>query len=168
MKSKKIDKNIFIYHIAIGYMTVKVLRYATIITVKPSYISINKINGYIEESNGNKKSTPVFTDESKAILKKHEELWNKIRDLLRSIANNSNEYNKVIISCRMHQTSTWKHKYLATRAFDIWQSHHQLQDALDVGLEHVSLTYMSKCMNHCSSNSQCVLQLMTTSSASSC
>ena len=102
MKSKKIDKNIFIYHIAIGYMTVKVLRYATIITVKPSYISINKINGYIEESNGNKKSTPVFTDESKAILKKHEELWNKIRDLLRSITNNSNEYNKVIISCRMH------------------------------------------------------------------
>ena len=41
-----------------------------------------------EERNGNKYLTLVPTDESKDTLKKYEELWNKIRDLIRSITNN--------------------------------------------------------------------------------
>ena len=50
---------------------------------------MNKVNRNIEETNGNKYLTLVPTDESKDTLKKHEELWNKIRDLARSITNNS-------------------------------------------------------------------------------
>ena len=36
----------------------------------------------------------VPTDESKEIVKKFEELWNKIRDLARSITNSSNDCDK--------------------------------------------------------------------------
>ena len=31
----------------------------------------------------------VFTDKSKGAMKKHEELWNKIRTFIRSLTNNS-------------------------------------------------------------------------------
>ena len=48
----------------------------------PSYLINDKINEYIEESNGNKYLMLVSTDESKNIHKKYEELWNKIRDFL--------------------------------------------------------------------------------------
>ena len=65
-------------------MRIKSLRYAKINIVKSLYLLINKINGYIEESNENKYLTLVPTDESKDILKTHEELWTKIRDLVRS------------------------------------------------------------------------------------
>ena len=71
-------------------MTVKVL----INNANPLYLIINKINWYIEESNENKYLTLVLTDESKYTLKKYEELWNKIRDLIRSITNNSDNYSK--------------------------------------------------------------------------
>ena len=47
-----------------------------------SYLINDKINEYIEESNGNKYLTLVSTDESKNIRKKYEDLWNKIRDFL--------------------------------------------------------------------------------------
>ena len=42
---------------------------------KPLYLSINKINGNIGESDGNKYVTLVSADESKDKLKKYEELW---------------------------------------------------------------------------------------------
>ena len=71
-------------------MTVKAL----INNANPLYLIINKINWYIEESNENKYLTLVLTDESKYTLKKYEELWNKIRDLIRSITNNSDNYSK--------------------------------------------------------------------------
>ena len=34
----------------------------------------------------------VFTNEKKNALKKHEELWNKMRDIIRSKTNNSDDY----------------------------------------------------------------------------
>ena len=39
------------------------------------------MNGSIEEKNGNKYLALVPIDESKGTLKKHEELWNKIKIL---------------------------------------------------------------------------------------
>ena len=54
-------------------------------SVKPLWLIINKANGYIEESNGNKYLTLDSTDQS--TLKKYEELQNKIGDLVRSISN---------------------------------------------------------------------------------
>ena len=46
---------------------------------------INKVNGYFEEMNGNKYLTLVPTNENKEIIKKFEELWSKIGDLIRSV-----------------------------------------------------------------------------------
>ena len=36
--------------------------------------------------------TLIPTNESKDIMKKYEKLWNKIRDIIRSITNNSDNY----------------------------------------------------------------------------
>ena len=38
--------------------------------------------------------TLVPTDERKITIKKYKELWNKIRDLIRSITNNSDNYDE--------------------------------------------------------------------------
>ena len=73
---------------------VKYLSYAAISSVNPLYLIINKINGYIEESNGNKYLTPVPTDKCKDTLRTYEELWNKIKDLIRSITKNSDNYDE--------------------------------------------------------------------------
>ena len=50
--TKKSYKNVLIY--CIGYVMVKELRYVKFNSVNPLYLFINKINGYIEERNGNK------------------------------------------------------------------------------------------------------------------
>ena len=41
------------------------------------------MNGYFEEINGGKYLTLVLTNKSKEKIKIYEELWNKIRDLIR-------------------------------------------------------------------------------------
>ena len=38
--------------------------------------------------------TPAHTDESKDTLKRFEELWKKLKDLIRSINNNSDDYDE--------------------------------------------------------------------------
>ena len=74
-------------------MSVKDLKYLKIYSVNHLYLIIDKINGYIEESNGNKYLTLVSIDENKGTLKMNEELWSKIRDLIRSKTNNSDDYD---------------------------------------------------------------------------
>ena len=44
-----------------------------------------RINGFFEEINRNKYLTIVSTNERKDKIKKYEELWIKIRDLIRSV-----------------------------------------------------------------------------------
>ena len=63
--------------------------YVTPNSVKPLYLIIHKINGYIEKSNENKYLTVDPADKSKGALKKYEELWDKVRYLFRSTSNNS-------------------------------------------------------------------------------
>ena len=48
----------------------------------------------MEESNENKYFTLVTTDEIKDTLNNYQELRNKIRDLIRSITNNSENYDE--------------------------------------------------------------------------
>ena len=55
---------------------------------KPLYLIVCSANGYIKESNG-KKLTLIPNDENKDIMKKYEEIWIKIKDLIRSTNNNS-------------------------------------------------------------------------------
>ena len=52
--------------------------------VNPLYLILRYLNGYIDEINGNRYLSLVPTNESKEkIKKKYEELWIKIRDLIR-------------------------------------------------------------------------------------
>ena len=52
------------------------------------------MNGYFEEINGNKYLTLVPTNESKAKIKKYEELQSKSKDLPRLITKNSDDYDE--------------------------------------------------------------------------
>ena len=52
------------------------------------------MNGYFEENNGNKNLTLVPTNETKEKIKKYEELWSKIRELIRPITKNSDDYDE--------------------------------------------------------------------------
>ena len=58
------------------------------------YFIINKVNGYFVETNENKYLTLVPTNESKEKVKKYEELWSKIKDLIRSITKKSDDYDE--------------------------------------------------------------------------
>ena len=58
--------------------------------------------GTLKESNGNKCLTLVPTNEKKDTHKKYEELWNKIRDLIRSITNISDNYDEKYMKIKFH------------------------------------------------------------------
>ena len=51
------------------------------------------MNEYFEEINKSKYLTLVPTNESKEIIRKYEELCRKVRDLIRTITKNSNNYD---------------------------------------------------------------------------
>ena len=92
----KIDEksytNILIYYI--GYVTMKDSKYVKIISENPLYLSVDNVNGYFEESTGNKYLMLVPTNENKEKILKNEKLWSKIRDLIRLITKNSDDYDK--------------------------------------------------------------------------
>ena len=61
------------------------MKYVKINSVNPLYLILNKVNGYFQEIDENKYLTLVPTNEGKDKILKYEELWGKIRDLIRSI-----------------------------------------------------------------------------------
>ena len=78
--------------------------YETANSVKPLYLTINKINGYIEENNKHKYLTQVLLIKAKIDRKKYEELWSKIRDLIRSTSINSDDYDKRYMKIKFNST----------------------------------------------------------------
>ena len=89
---EKSYKNIVIYYI--GYVTIKYSKYVKTNSVNPLYLIFGKVNGYFEVTNGNKYLTLVPTNRNIEIIKKYEGLWSKIRNLIRSITKNSDDYDK--------------------------------------------------------------------------
>ena len=55
---------------------------------------MNQVNGYFDKINKSKYLTLVHTNESKEKTKNYEELWCKIRHLIRSITKNLDDYNE--------------------------------------------------------------------------
>ena len=90
----KIDENLYknILISYAGYVTIK--KDLKIYRVNPLYLMFNKINGYFEEINGAKYLTLVRTNESKEKIKKYEELWIKIGDLIKSVTKNSDDHDE--------------------------------------------------------------------------
>ena len=62
--------------------------------VNPLYLIFYDLNGYFEEINENKYPTLVPINESKEKIKKYEELWIKIRDLIRSVTKILDSYDE--------------------------------------------------------------------------
>ena len=78
----------------------KDLDYVNIHSVNPLYFIIDKADGYSEESNGNKYLTLVFTDKNKEVLKKYTVLWDKIKDLIKTMNDKPGEYEKGFIKIK--------------------------------------------------------------------
>ena len=58
------------------------------------YLIFGNVNIYYEEINGIKYLTLVPNDECKEEIKKYEELWITIRELIRSITKNLDDYDE--------------------------------------------------------------------------
>ena len=83
-------------------MTVRNLSYTKVNSVNSLYLISDKINGYIKEGNENKYLTLAPIDESKVTKKKYEELWSKIRALIRAITNNSDVYDQKYMKIKVN------------------------------------------------------------------
>ena len=75
--------------IFIAFIITKDLDYINIHSVNPLYFIIDKADGYIEVSNGNKYLTLVSTNKNKDI-----ELQDKIKDLIKTINDKTSDYDK--------------------------------------------------------------------------
>ena len=63
--------------------------------VNPLDLITGEVDGYIEESNGNKHLTFAFTDKNKKVLQKYTKLWDEIKYHIQTInAGKSGEYEK--------------------------------------------------------------------------
>ena len=72
-------------------MTVK--EYVKICSQNTPYLIFRYVNGYFEEIHGNQYITLVPVNENKEKIKNYEELWIKIRYLIRSITKYSDDYD---------------------------------------------------------------------------
>ena len=87
-----LSKSLFI---TLGILLQKILSsHLKVNSVNPLHIVNEKADGYIEESNENKYLRWIFTDKNKDTLKKVTKLWDKIKDLIRSVTNTLGDYAK--------------------------------------------------------------------------
>ena len=94
-KLLKLDKatsmDIDIYYI--GYVTKK--DEYKIKSVNPLYLLVHRIDGFIEEKEGDKYLNIASTDRNSEVLKKYSEVWNGIKDCIEKISHSkSGEYDK--------------------------------------------------------------------------
>ena len=92
---KKTYKNIDIYYI--GYITIKSIDdYEYIYSVNPLYLIIGEVDGHIEEKNGSKYLVFDSTDENRKVLEKYAELWDGIKNEIKTInGGKEGEYSKI-------------------------------------------------------------------------
>ena len=93
---KKSYKNMCIYYTE--YITIKKIDdYEHVDSVNPLYLIIDKVDGFIEEKNGNKNLFFLIerncnsTDENKKVPKKYAELWDGIKNEIETI-NGGNQF----------------------------------------------------------------------------
>ena len=90
---KKSYKNIGIYNI--GYITIKKINNCeNINSANPLYLLNDHASEYIEEKVVNKYSIFDSTDENKELLKKHNDVWNGIRDKIKEVLSDECDYEK--------------------------------------------------------------------------
>ena len=97
---EKSYKNIHISYI--GYVKIKDSKYAEIYSVNLRYLIFKNVCGCFEKINKSKYLTLVPTNKSQEKIKKYKEMWSKIRDLIRSITKNSDDYGKKCIKIKFN------------------------------------------------------------------
>ena len=99
---RKSYKNIGIYNI--GYITIKKIGDCkNINSVNPLYLRITHASGYIEEINRDKYLVFDSTDENKELLKKYNDVFNGIRDEIKTInGGKENDYEKDYMKIKFH------------------------------------------------------------------
>ena len=81
---KKSYRNNDIYYI--GYITIKNIDdYENIHSVNLLHLIIDKADGFIKESNGNKYLVFPSTNKTKEVMTKYAEFWNEIKYLIQTI-----------------------------------------------------------------------------------
>ena len=63
-------------------------------SVNPLYLNNAHANGYIEEKGVNKYLVFNSADENQELLKKYNDVWNRIRDKIKEISNGEIDYEK--------------------------------------------------------------------------
>ena len=88
---QKSYKDIGIYNI--GYIIIKKTNDCeNIYSVNPLYLLVNYANGYIDEKGVNKYLTFDSTDKNKELLKKYNDVWNRIRDKINELRSGKCDY----------------------------------------------------------------------------
>ena len=72
----------------------KEIHYVQISSINPLYLIIGKVDGYIEEKNGNKYLTQNSTDNNKELLAKYTKLWDGINNLIIEMNDKPGKYGK--------------------------------------------------------------------------
>ena len=98
---KKSYRDIDIYNI--GYITIKEIGACkNIFSVNPLYLCINHPSGYIEEKGVNKYFIFDPIDENKELLKKYNDVFNRIRDRIKKINSDECNYEKDYINTKFN------------------------------------------------------------------
>ena len=78
--------------------------------MNPLYLRIDHANGYIEEKNRNKYLIFGSTDEDKELLKKDDDVWNVIKNKIKTI-NVGKENDKISFNDYNYQICFWRRWY---------------------------------------------------------
>ena len=90
-------------------------------TVNPLYFIINKVNGYFKEINKNKYLTLVCTNEIRQIIKRYAKMWIEIRDLIRWMTKNLDDYDKKYMKIKFNLDDELPlNKKIFTELFTEW------------------------------------------------
>ena len=77
--NKKTSTGLGIYYI--GYITKK--PEWNVNSVNPLHLIINRIDGFVEEKNGDKYLNIVSSDKNSEVLRKYLEVWDRIKDCIK-------------------------------------------------------------------------------------
>ena len=101
LKIEKSYKNIGIYNI--GYITIKnISDFENINCVNPLYLIIDKVDGYIEEKNGDKYVTFASIDGNKKVLEKYKKISNGTKYKIEGNSIEKGEYEKAFIKIKFN------------------------------------------------------------------
>ena len=70
--------------------------------MNPLYLRVDHVNGYIEEKGVNKYLVFDSTDENKELLKKHNDVFNGIRDKIKEVSSDECDYEKGYIKIKFN------------------------------------------------------------------